>query len=185
MISKLLPFLTIICAAAIFFGYVNPVYTTSIHDLSKQIDSYKGALIAADQFKTREASLLEERNSIDPEGLRRVEAFLPDGVDNVQLILDLNALASRTGMKITNFDVQAPNAIATSTSGSLSLGSPQSPTDSITLTLSATGTYDSLHTFMSAIEASLRPLDLVSFSLTNSETGVYSYQFTYRIYWLR
>jgi Tfp pilus assembly protein PilO len=188
MSSKLLPIATILCALMVFFGYVNPEYSVKVKDLSKQVDGYNSALSAAEKFKSREDALIADRNNLPPEGLKRLETFLPDGVDNVQLILDLNALATRSGLRLASFEVATPESAtgaAAPVAASFNLGGDSKPTDSITISLSAVGSYESLHTFMSAAENSLRPLDLEAFTLTNSETGVYGYTLVYRIYWLR
>jgi len=140
-----------------------------------------------------------------------LEAFRPDGVDNVQLILDLDALAARSGVTLSNFDVSGqgdgeqtgPAAGGTTTgaagtpagatpagnsAGSLGGGlslSAGTPVDSIELTLTATGSYNAFRRFLGGIEQSLRPLDVVSLKVEPGETGVYNYDMTIRLYWLR
>ena len=119
-----------------------------------------------------------------------MNAFLPDSVDNIQLILDLNALASRSGLSLSNFTTSnVPNAPDASTadaaqSANGAFTGNTSPVDSLTIALDATGTYNSFRTFLSGIEQSLRPLDVTTLSVADSETGVYTYQLTLKFYWL-
>lgn len=191
---RLLPIVPFLAALGLFFGYVHPTYTGSISALDSEIKSYDAALDAADRFREREAALSAERAAIPPEGLARLEAFLPDGVDNVQLILDLDALASRSGLSLTDFDVATGDVSTDSTSPNpggailpgegVELGSAE-PVDSIDLSVTATGTYGSLRAFLTGVERSLRLLDLVELTVEDSETGVYSYDMTFRLYWLR
>jgi hypothetical protein len=186
MIPRLFPFFTIAIAIGLFFGYINPTYTGVIATLKSQVSNFDRALAAAEEFKQREAQLLAEENAIPADGLARLQSFLPDGVDNVQLILDLNNLATRSGLKISNFAVTQSGDTATAPMNTLT-GLPlatNTPTDSITMSVSATGTYASFRSFLAAAEQSLRPLDLVHMTLQDSETGVYTYQMTFRIYWL-
>ena len=95
-------------------------------------------------------------------------AFLPTGVDDVQLILDLNALAARSGVTLSNFNIQDKD------DGSNDSGSDQlalaggSPVESIDISMSALGSYDSFRTFLSGIEQSLRPLDVVKLDVKDS-----------------
>lgn len=183
MMSRLLPILLILAAVGLFFGYINPTYTGSIASLRGDIASYDSALAASKQFSEKEAELAQERNSIPPEGLARIEEFLPDGVDNVQLILDLNSLASKSGLSLSNFDIgQASDKRAGS--DQLALAS-ESPVDSLDLSVSATGSYAAMKAFLKGAEWSLRPLDLVSLTVSDSKTGIYTYDLTFRIYWLR
>ena len=56
---------------------------------------------------------------------------------------------------------------------------------SVDLTLTATGTYKAFRTFLSGIERSARMLDVIRVSVRGSDTGVYAYSMTIRLYWLR
>lgn len=183
MMSRIIPVLFILVAIGIFFGYINPTYSGEVNALRSEIRSYDAALRAAEAFRQKEAQLMLERNGISQEGLERVESFLPDGVDNVQLILDLNALASRSGVVLSDFDI-VEGADNQEQGGALELES-EDAVESLDLTVSATGSYSAFKNFLKGAEWSLRPLDLVSLELEDSATGVYTYQMTFRIYWLR
>ena len=180
MMSRLLPIALIIAAIGIFFGYVNPAYSGNVQALRAEIQGYDAALQAAKTFEEKQAALLNERNAIPVEDLARLEAFLPDGVDNIQLILDLNALADRSSITLAAFDVEVPDQ--DTDSGALQA---EQPYESLELSLTALGTYDAFKNFLHSIEWSLRPMDLVSLSVADSTTGVYTYNMTFRIYWLR
>ncbi|HEY0011182.1 MAG TPA: hypothetical protein VGB97_04755 [Candidatus Paceibacterota bacterium] len=184
MISRLFPAVSLIIAIGLFFGYINPTRTGSIAETQAQIDSYDSALLAAERFKEKEGELIVERANIPSDGLARLEAFLPDGVDNVQIILDLNTLAARSGMKLSDFDTATPSDAVTTGDPAFSLESA-GPVESLDITVSATGTYESFRTFLDGIERSLRILDVVSVEVTDSATGVYTYTMTVRLYWLR
>ena len=186
MIGRLLPFVTILIAVGLFFGYINPTYTGSVAAERAEIASYDNALAAAEAFAKKENDLLAERNSVPAEGIKRLEVFLPDGVDNVQLILDLDALANRSGIKLSDFEMDVAKATsgAGQSAGTLPLD-PQTPIESLSLEVSATGTYEAFRTFLTGVETSLRPLDLVSMEVQDSDTGVYSYDMVFAIYWLR
>lgn len=190
--ARLIPFLAIMIAIAAFFLYIRPTFTGPIHETREQIKNYDNALAAADRFQMKEAQLAQAKSQIPVESLARLSEFLPDGVDNVQLILDMDALAARSGVTLSEFDVK--NTDGTSgTGGTGSTSTAQaglslissSPVDSINLTFKATGTYSAFRTFLGGIENSLRPLDVVSLDVDDSATGVYTYTVAIRIYWLR
>ncbi len=182
--SRLVPIIAILIAIGLFFGYINPTFKGSIAANQAQIQSFDSALSAAKRFRDKEAELSIARNAIPPDQLKRLEAFLPDGVDNVQLILDLDALAARSGMRLSNFDTSDPGDEVTSVEGGFTVAA-ENPVDSIDLTMNATGSYAALRTFLAGIEQSLRPLDVVAIQVVPSPTGVYSYDLTLRLYWLR
>ncbi len=190
--ARLIPFIAIIIAIAAFFLYIRPTFTGPIHETREQIKNYDNALAAADRFQMKEAQLAQAKSQIPVESLARLSEFLPDGVDNVQLILDMDALAARSGVTLSEFDVK--NTDGTSgTGGTGSTSTAQaglslissSPVDSLNLTFKATGTYSAFRTFLGGIENSLRPLDVVSLDVDDSATGVYTYTVAVRIYWLR
>ena len=183
MTSRIIPVIIILIALGLFFGYINPVYTGRIAELKSEIESYDAALAAAKRFTEKESALLIERESLNEGDLERLQAFLPDGVNNVELILDLNALADRSGLQLSNFDVTRESDSERTRDG-LSLTS-EGPVDSLDLSVSAVGTYASFKAFSQALEWSLRPMDLVEVSIQDSPSGVYRYTMTYRIYWLR
>lgn len=190
MMSRLVPVLCIAIALALFLGYVNPTRTGPIAAQEAQIKSYESALDAAERFKQKESELIIARAAVPSDGLARLESYLPDGVDNVQIILDLNALAARSGMRLSDFDTNAgalsgaPGSAPDNGLSGLTLEA-EDPVDSLDITVSATGTYSSFRAFMDGIEQSLRLLDVVAVSVEDSPTGVYTYDMTIRIYWLR
>lgn len=201
--SRLIPFIALIFAVALFLLYVKPTYSGPIHQTRAQIQSFDNALAAAQRFQQKEAQLTQARTQISPDSLDRLKEFLPDGVDNVQLILDMDALAARSGVTLSDFSIEGEGsddaaqngAAAASPDAGIMPGEPlvgadgvltsSSPIDSLNLTFNATGTYDAFRTFLSGMENSLRPLDVMDVSVDESDTGVYTYAVTVRIYWLR
>lgn len=197
--TRFTPLLAILLAILIVLFYVRPTFQGDIADTRAKIDSYDAALAAAERFRQKEAELSSARAAIPAESLERLESFLPDGVDNVQLILDMDALAARSGITLSDFDIagqeseasaaaagtEAAPAAPVGDAGGLALAADAGPVDSVDLTLSATGSYAAFRTFLAGLEGSLRPLDIINLSVDESDTGVYTYDLTIRIYWLR
>jgi hypothetical protein len=200
MIQKLIPAVFVLAAIALFFVYTNPTYTGPVKESETELQSFKNALKAAAQFKDKETVVEKQRNSISDYDAKRIEAFLPDGVNNVQLILDLTTLAANSGIQLSNFDVRSTeSATAAPAAGAPSSATPSGPVgpatgaiplqstssvDSLDFSVQASGTYNAFRTFLNAAEHSLRPLDLMSMSLKSGDKGVYTYTLTFRIYWL-
>lgn len=186
MNRRILPLFALLFAVGIFFAYVHPTWSVSIAATKAAIASDNEALDAASAYTARENALLTARNAIDPANLAKLEVFLPDSVDNVGLILDLNALAARSGLSISNIDVSNPAPVSnTATAATASQGASTNVTGSIDLSLSAVGTYSALQTFLAGVEKSERLLDVRDIIVKGSDTGVYIYQMKLRLYWLR
>ncbi len=185
MMSRLLPILSFVLAIVIFFGYVSPTWSGSIAQTRAAIEHNERALAAASQYTEQQNHLASARDAIDPTGLMRLQTFLPDSVDNVGLILDLNALAARSGLSLSKVDVAPTAAPTSSTAGTAQGAASKGPVSSVDMTLSAVGSYSALQKFLQGVERSARLLDIRELSVKGSETGVYTYQMKLRLYWLR
>lgn len=186
MNSRVLPAIALLIAIGIFFSYVDPTWTGAIAETKTKIAADDQALEAANRFIEQENQLAQARSAIDPTNLARLTTFLPDSVDNVGLILDLNALAASTGLSLSSIDITANDTTAALASANIgATGMPVSPLNSVDLSLSAIGTYPALKSFLSGIEKSLRLLDVQTLDIKGSDTGVYGYQMKLRIHWLR
>jgi Tfp pilus assembly protein PilO len=185
MRSRLLPFLTLLIAIFVFFGYTNPLYQGAVSDKRAAIVSDTEALAAAQTYQQKSSDLASAEASLDQQGLARVETLLPDSVGNVGLIVDLNALASKTGLAISSINVadSAASSAGTDTSGSGDQST--SPVASVDMSIEAKGTYSALQAFLRGIESSQRLLDVTKITIGGGDGGVYGYSITVRLYWLR
>jgi len=186
MNSRILPSVSILLAIGILFGYAGPAWSGSLADTKAAIALDDQALAAAKEYAMQQNSLASARSAIDPADLARLSTFLPDSVDNVGLILDLNALAARSGLALSNVDVVTNDADASATQrGTLPGSTAQDPVGSVNISLTAVGTFGALQAFMAGVERSARLLDFRDIVVKGSDTGVYTYQMTLRLYWLR
>lgn len=183
MNSRVLPALALILSVGIFFAYVKPTWSGPLKETKIAIANYEQALDAADEYKKRQNALASARNAIDQDSLNRLSVLLPDSVDNVSLILDINALAARSGLSLANVDVLTDDSTVSGKKGNEIARA--NPVGSVDLSLSAIGTYSALQAFLAGIEKSARLLDVRDISVKGSDTGVYNYQMVVRLYWLR
>lgn len=191
--SKVLPILFLLIAGGIFAGYIHPTVTGDIAAARAEIKKYDAALSASTRYEQKQVQLANEQQALPADGIARLEQYLPDSVDNVQLILDLDSLASRSGLTITNFNTTESAVSITGDGADSAEGGvagqvlsidPSKPYESLDLSITASGSYAQMRAFIDGVESSLRPLDLIQFQLTDSPTGVYKYQMTFRLYWL-
>lgn len=176
-------------AIAIFFFYTSPSYD-GMQALAAQNSQYNGALDKATQLQQIKQNLLSKYNSFDPNAIARLTTFLPDQVDNIRLILDLDNLAGKFGMSLQNVDISSPDTQSGSVVSSIT--SAAQPFDSLTIEFSSTGTYEQFTQFLTALESSLRLVDLVSLTISPQGTAaagsggepLYTYSMTVQTYWL-
>lgn len=189
MIKTILSIVGLALAGASLFFYTQPTYD-SVQALEVQIGEYNQALEKAAELQALKQSLLSRYNAFNPSDVDRLHKLLPDHVDNVRLVLDLDNLASRHGMAIQN--VTLSNPTATDEKGAIgAIGSSRQKYNSLTLKFATHGTYPNFKAFMEDLERGLRIVDLVSLSLQeadNNQAGQeprYRYDITIRTYWLK
>lgn len=186
MNSRLLAVIAFAVALGIFFFYINPTLSGPIAAAKSSIATDESALAAAATFTAQVKKLQDAEKAIGTNNLNRLSLLLPDSVNNIGLILDLDALAARSGLQVSSIDV-APIAQSTdSTMGPADTGSAQAGSyQSMDFSISAAGSYSALKTFLGGLEKSQRLLDVQDISLQGSDTGIYTYKMKIRLYWLR
>jgi Tfp pilus assembly protein PilO len=116
--------------------------------------------------------------------------LLPDHVDNVRLILDLDNIASRRGMAMQNVVVSTPGAGQTTQTAVGTISSSKQKYDVLTTKFSTQGTYAAFQQLITDLETSLRIVDLIDLKIgegaeANGAEPLYSYEVTLRTYWLK
>lgn len=191
MTRYIIAIIALLIAGTIFLYYTKPTYDAS-QTVQAQSAQYDVALQKAAELQTLKQTLLQRYNSFNPTDLDHVQKLLPDHVDNVALILDLDNLAARFGMPIQNVDVSTPASAATSHSGIASIGSSGQKFDSVTIRFSTRGSYENFLTLLNNLEKSLRIVDFISLHMTadtspgaRQDVPAYAYDIALRTYWLK
>jgi hypothetical protein len=185
-----------VLAGVLLFFYTIPTYSgpgttdhPSVSELNAQIAQYQGALDKAAQLQALKQKLLARYNAFNPTDLSRLQTMLPDHVDNIGLILELDNLASHWGLALENVDVAAAQPDANNQSAVAVVGASAQKYDSLILHFATFGTYDNFRAFLLDLESSLRLVDLQSLTVSGQGTPgaapVYRYEMTIKTYWLK
>jgi len=189
MVRLIIAILGATIAGAIFFMYTRPTYD-HVQAIRVEIKQYDEALKKAAELQERKQTLLSRYNAFNLADIERLQKLLPDHVDNVRLILDMDSLANSYGLALQNVDVSVPDTASGSGEGSVGvISAGNQKYNSLTLTFSTTGTYDNFIKFLEDLESSLRIVDLVSLNVASvgavGRELRYSYNVTLRTYWLK
>jgi len=189
MTQMLVSIIGIVVAGGLLFLYTQPAYD-EIKRTQATIREYDQALDKAAELQQLKQSLLTRYNAFDPASLERLNKLLPDHVDNVRLVLDLDNLAARHQMALQNVVVSQPQSSSGGSSVIGAITTSKQRTDSLTLQFATRGTYENFIAFMRDLETSLRIVDLTSLKLSRetSQTGaepIYRYDISMRTYWLK
>ncbi len=185
----------LVLAGGIFFMYTKPAYD-SIQETRTTVAQYDAALDKAAELQKLKQALLSRFNTFNSSDLDRLQKLLPDHVDNVRLILDLDNLAGRYGLALQNVDVSSSQAQSSkSQTATGAIGASSQKYDSLTLKFGTTATYTDFDRFLKDLETSLRIVDLVSLSITavpadaglgvHSSEPLYTFNISLRTYWLK
>lgn len=176
----LTPLVFLALAAAIFFWYIDPTYAT-VKTLLSQQNELGQALSRSRELQDVRDQLLSRYNTFPQTELDKLQKLLPDHIDNVRLILDLDSMAAKYGMRVRN--VASENDSSRAAAGDL--GADDSPYESVILSFTVTGPYTTFRQFLTDLEQSLRLMDVVGLSFNAADTGIYDFTLRVKTYWLK
>jgi len=168
----------ILASLGLFFGYVDPTYS-EVKELRIEQADYDRALSNSKELQAERDKLLTKFNNMSASDLDKLTKLLPDNIDNVRLIIDIDNIASTYGMRVRNFKTETGET-------SEVVGLNQTPYGTLTLTFSTTATYSTFLAFMNDLEKSLRLIDVASVQFAASDVNqLYDYSVSIKTYWLK
>ena len=184
MSRLLLPILLVGAALGLFVLYTNPVYQ-EVKVLRAQTDSYDEALNKSQELRAVRDELLAKRNTFPAESVSKLERVLPDNVDNIRLIIDINNIAARHGITLSDVALDTDFGDKNGPRSSTASGPSGEAVGSVTVGFSVAASYENFLTFLSDIEHSLRIVDIENLSFKVPSEGLPTYVVSIRTYWLR
>ncbi|MDD3662813.1 MAG: hypothetical protein PHT84_03030 [Candidatus Pacebacteria bacterium] len=198
----LFPISLILISIILFFLVVDPLYG-DVKQLRSDVSVYNKALDNATNLQKTRDALLEKYRNIKQEDKDRLAKFIPNTVNNINFILEIEQIANIHSMPLKNIkfdDKQLPenqeveNLEADNTL--LSIDSEDNlPYGAFPIEFVTEGRYDSFLSFLKDLEVNLRLMDIkeVSFLvpqvMEKTETGydpnIYSYTLKVDTYWLK
>jgi len=185
----------VIVSVALFFSFVDPLYRREdpekpgIKVLQAEIAKYDEALDRSKELVAEKTRLVAVRASIDAESRERLEKLLPDSIDNIRLIIDINNIAKPynlflNDLKLTGLDETGKSDNTTAAAREAAIGGNET-IGSVTLSFAVTAQYEVFKQFMRDLEKSLRLVDVTDLSLKAAEQDYYEFKVTLKTYWLR
>lgn len=188
MSKNILPIVLIVLAIGIYFTFTDGQIESAkaIQEVNSRYDS---AITNARKLVSVRDSVLKSYNSISDDDRVRLEKMLPDNIDNVRLIIDVNSIGTRHGVVLRNVHTSANDTAKASAStgggGTLSGGGGTTQYNTVTIAFSVSTTYENFISLIQDIERSLRVMDIASVTLNSNDNGVYDYGVEIKTYWLK
>jgi hypothetical protein len=183
MSQYLLPIILIVAAVGLFFGYTNGQYQGEggIKSLKAQVVSYDEALDKSQELKSLRDQLLSRYNTFTTEDKDKLQKVLPDNVDNIRLVIDINNIASRHALAVKNLNIGKTSGDAKPATEKL--GADEA-VGSVELGFTVSSDYETFLAFLADLEHSLRLVDVESITFDTTQTGVYDIGLSIQTYWL-
>lgn len=191
MIRFLIPAIFLGTSLLLFFTFTNPIYE-EIKNLRNVSASYNDALGNSKALEAERDKLTAKYNSISQTDIAKLEKLLPDGVDNIRLVLEIEKLALPYGMVLKDVGYDASNE-EEETKRDQSVESGRLPYGVWNLSFSTSGTYNNFVNFLRDLENNLRIVDISSIDFSAEDMPglnpnipqAYNYDFAIQTYWLK
>jgi Tfp pilus assembly protein PilO len=193
MFKFLIPTILIGTTVAMFFIYTSPLYQ-EVMLLREEMSAYNEALSNSKALENERDKLTQKYNAIGGENLNKLQKLLPESVDNIRLVLELEKLALPYGMVLKDVKYDATQKESTASSGVIQgevLNQNFRKDYGVwSLGFSTEGSYSNFINFLKDIENNLRIVDVTSVSFSSSAalgslSDVYKYNLQVKTYWLK
>lgn len=194
MLRFILPIFIIIVSITGFFLFVAPLYN-EVKTLKTEVASYDVALNNSIRLENERDRLVAKYNSISPTNLEKLNKLLPDSVDSIRLILEIEKIASPYGMvlKDTRYNPAEKDKDAKD-SNNVAGGSATKSNQNYgvwDLEFSTEGSYQNFLSLLEDLENNLRIVDISSIQFSSESVNTkasndnYKYNFKIKTYWLK
>src|SRR3989338_4066211 len=197
MTRLILPIVLIGAAIGLFMIFTDPLYK-QVKTLATERDNYNAALSNSKEILKERDVLVEKYNSFPAAEVAKLDKLLPNNVDNIRLIIELETLGLRNGLILKDAKVESVSDGKIQTLSkekenvTPSAENPPAPSSSIynsmDISFSIEGSYQNFLKFVGDLDKSLRIVDVQSVtfsSLSDKDASSYLYNFKIRTYWLK
>lgn len=189
----------IIISGVLFFTVVNPIYG-DVSNLRTEVETYNLALSNSKELQSTRDSLVDTYKNITKEDRNRLEHFLPNTVNNIRFILEIERIANLHSMSLKNikFDAFKTEETKTTASGNTTMVTANDPNSNqpygvFPIEFTTEGNYDTFVLFLKDLEHNLRLVDVKSVTFTvpqateksTFDPNVYTYTLKVETYWLK
>ncbi|MBP9771506.1 MAG: type 4a pilus biogenesis protein PilO [Candidatus Pacebacteria bacterium] len=180
--KTIISIILIIAGIALFALFTNARYA-QVRTLRAEAESFDSALERSKELIALRDSLLSKYNAFPSDNINRLNTMLPNSIDTVRLIIDINTLASRYGMSLSSISIGIPDE----SMDEGEIGPSSDEFGHLSLSFNVAANYDRFRAFLADLERSLRIIDVnsVSFAAPEGAVGLTNYSVSLTTYWLK
>lgn len=186
MFKALIPIIGILVAVGLFFTYIQPTFK-DIKAIQDEAAQYAQATAKAAELQQRINELKQQQSSISLVNLERLEALLPHRVDEVSVLIDIDALATLHNLTLGDIEVGAQQngseegrerSVNTQGENPLNEGplnaqitdAARNQYSTLDISFSVSGSYNDFRAFLQDIERSLVLMEVAKITFSRSES---------------
>lgn len=192
MFKLIFNLLLIGAAAGLFFlpKYGISTKYEDIKSVQTQAKEYTNANNSAKALAEKRDALTNEYNQISDQEKKRLVTFLPDNIDPIRFILEMESIGRKIGMPIRGAKY---SSIKNVTNPQDTIATEDTKYSIFTFEFTTEGSYDNMYTLLESLNNSLRLIDVINITVTPAGGGADSQRssdfFTYNVrlnaYWLK
>ncbi len=175
-----MPIILLLISGGVFFMLIDPGIQR-VKEVRKETLKYTEALSKSRQTQDLRDVLLAKYNTFATNDLEDLKKMVPDHVDNVRLIIEIDNIASQYGMTVRDAQISSNQEEG---EGENIVIDPGRQMEEMTLSFSVISDYDSFLSFIRDLEQSLRIVDIENVEFESSEADLNEYTVTVKTYWL-
>ncbi len=194
--------LLIVASIGVFIGIIIPQYDNT-QTARAAVATETANLATATQLAQSRQALIAQYNNIPQADLDNIQSLLPDSVDNIRLIIQIDAIATKDGLSsLRNVDydpsqiptVNSTTAATAAAAAAQPSTAPVLPYGQFDMSFQTTGQYSNFLSFLSDLQQNLRLVDIteVDFLPPANSNGTapspasgLTYKVSLQTYWLK
>ncbi|MBX9906977.1 hypothetical protein K2X96_03715 [Patescibacteria group bacterium] len=191
MFKTLTPIFALIIAAGLGFTYVQPTLV-DIKRLQTEEKEYQNTIEKASKLKESIDKKKAEINAFDAISVSRLLTMIPDAVDPVLVVMNLDNLASEYRLSLSNITIKeleesgggaaaTPEELVDPEGGESSV-SEKAPVIEKEIGFTLTGTYEDFTEFLGSLEKSLEFFEVVNLEFSKEEGDLFDFDITLHTY---
>jgi Tfp pilus assembly protein PilO len=202
--KSLTPIILILVSVGVFFFFIDPKYQ-EVKALQIQIEDNNVTLEKSKQLTAIHKTLRDKFNNISRAQRDELEKLLPDNVDNVRLLIDIDRIAKELGIIIRDIEISTEQNPAPASGGNFVATDPNiepvifenedtilnyvdtNKIGVVSFSFSTTSQYADFLEFLDQLEKSKRIVDIRSIEISRSGTNAifFEYKVNFDTYWLK
>ncbi len=177
------PIFSIIIALLIFFFFAQPKFA-EINATQNESLQYQNAAAKAQELNAELSAKLTEKRAYPVEALEKLDALVPESIDEIKILNDLNEIAKSHNMLFGNVSVSAADEFSNSEGVGEITAQTVNYADLITtdISFSLIGSYEQFKAFLNDIEQSLVMLEVLNISFSTGESALQQYEISARVF---